>query len=211
MLDPHGQPFSLHFNAARRTERDLSELLGLAKGLLADGVISHDEASLVATWVRNHPDAAAHWPVNVLADRLHRSFADGHIDDEERMELAAVLNSLVGGTAGVIVGEDAATDLPLDVPSPTFEWSGSVFVFTGKFAFGTRSDCHRQVSRLGALCEDGITKRTNYLVIGTFGSRDWVHTSFGRKIQKAVDYRTAGNRLAIVGEDHWAMSLPSHA
>ncbi len=52
-----------------------------------------------------------------------------------------------------------------------------------------------------------MTQRTNYLIIGTFGSRDWVHTSFGRKIEKAVQYRIAGCRLAIVGEDHWAASL----
>ena len=209
MLDPHGQPYNLRFNTARRTERDLSELLGLAKGLLADGDITAEEAVLVNTWVRNHPDAAKRWPVNILAERLGRIFADGHVDEAERLELAEVLNSLVGGTAGVIVGEDASTDLPLDIPVPPLQWSGSVFVFTGKFAFGTRPDCQRQVSRLGAFCEDNVTRRTDYLVIGTFGSRDWAHTSFGRKIQKAVDLRTAGKRLAIVGEDHWAMSLPT--
>jgi hypothetical protein len=52
---------------------------------------------------------------------------------------------------------------------------------------------------------------TNYVVIGTFGSRDWVHTSFGRKIEKAVDYRTKGYPLAIITEDHWAAQLPEHA
>jgi hypothetical protein len=46
------------------------------------------------------------------------------------------------------------------------------------------------------------------LIVGTFGSRDWVHTSFGRKIEKAVTYRRAGQRLAIISEDHWAGSLP---
>jgi hypothetical protein len=210
MLDPHGQPYNLHFNRARRAERDLSELLGLAKGLLADGVITADEAALVNTWVINHR-AAEQWPVNVLAQRLQRIFADGHVDDSERLELAEVLGSLVGGTAGIVVGEDAATDLPFDVPYPPFQWAGSVFVFTGKFAFGTRADCQRQVSRLGAFCEDNLTKRTTYLVIGTFGSRDWVHTSFGRKIQKAVDFRASGTRPLIVGEDHWAISLPPPA
>ena len=108
MIDPHGQPYNLHFNRARRAERDLSELLGLAKGLLADGVITGDEASLVNTWVNNHPAAAEQWPVNVLAQRLQRIFADDHVDDAERRELAEVLGSLVGGTAGIIVGEDAA-------------------------------------------------------------------------------------------------------
>jgi NAD-dependent DNA ligase len=81
-------------------------------------------------------------------------------------------------------------------------------VFTGKFAFGPRADCERQVIKLGAACERAITHRTRYLVIGTFGSRDWVHTSFGRKIEKAVQYRDDGHPLAIVAEDHWASSLP---
>ena len=31
--DPHGQPLNLRFNRARRAERDLSEMLGLVKGV----------------------------------------------------------------------------------------------------------------------------------------------------------------------------------
>ncbi len=49
-----------------------------------------------------------------------------------------------------------------------------------------------------------VRLRTRYLIIGTFGSRDWVHTSFGCKIQKAVEYRSDGSGLAIVGEEYWA-------
>jgi NAD-dependent DNA ligase len=209
MLDPHGQPYGVQFNAARRAERDLSELLGLAKGLLADGQLSQPEATLVHNWVATHPDAAAHWPVSKLAERLERAFADGRVSDEERNDLAELLTALVGGMAGVIVGADASTELPLDNPCPELAWSGAAFVFTGKFAFGTRADCERQVKNLGASCGKDITMDTDYLVIGTFGSRDWVHTSFGRKIEKAVAYRSKGCRLSIVGEDHWAASLPS--
>ena len=208
MLDPHGQPYSVHFNAARRAERDLSELLGLAKGLLADGSLSEAEAGLIHAWVANHPDAASHWPVNRLAERLERAFADGRVSPEERSDLAELLAALVGGSAGIIVGEDAATELPLDRPAPTLTWSGSLFVFTGKFAFGTRADCERQVTNLGGRCAKDVTQDTRFLIIGTFGSRDWVHTSFGRKIEKAVTYRSKGSCLAIVGEDHWATSLP---
>jgi NAD-dependent DNA ligase len=207
-LDPHGQPFSLHFNRARRAERDLSELLGLAKGLLGDGVLTEAEAVLVRQWVSAHPDAAEQWPVNKLAERLDRAFSDGKVTAEERDDLAELLQALVGGTAGIIVGEDAATELPLDTPPPSLAWPGSVFVFTGKFAFGTRADCERQVTTLGATCRKDVTLETTYLVIGTFGSRDWVHTSFGRKIEKAVSYKTSGCGLSIVGEDHWAQSLP---
>ena len=90
------------------------------------------------------------------------------------------------------------------VMSPTTLMS----VFTGKFAFGPRSDCERAVIKLKGICERGVTKRTDYLIIGTFGSRDWVHTSFGRKIEQAVDYRDAGESLAIVAEENWVRALP---
>lgn len=206
-IDPHGQPYNLRFNRARRAERDLSELLGLAKGVLADGVVTEPEANLIRQWVQCHPDASEQWPVNALQARLCRIYQDGWVDESERQELAELLGALVGGQAGIIVGEDAATDLPVDLPPPRIIWSDSVFVFTGKFAFGPRAECERFVVRLGGVCESSITKRTNYLVIGTFGSRDWVHTSFGRKIEKAVEYRDSGLPLAIVNEDYWAAAL----
>jgi NAD-dependent DNA ligase len=140
--------------------------------------------------------------------RLAKIYEDGRVDDAEQRDLAELLAALVGGHAGIIGGEDAASDVPVDQPPPSLVWTGSVFVFTGKFAFGPRSECERHVIRLGASCESTITRRTNYLVIGTFGSRDWVHTAFGRKIAKAAEYRSAGRRLAIVNEDHWAAALP---
>jgi NAD-dependent DNA ligase len=207
MTDPHGQPFNIRFNRARRAERDLSEFLGLAKGLLADGEISLSEADAIARWIQTHPDAVEQWPLNLLSQRIANIYRDGHVDEAERKELAELLTSIVGGTAGVILGEDAATDLPLDAPPPTFAWEGAIVVFTGKFAFGTRADCQRAVAKLGAECQSSITQRTKYLVIGTFGSRDWVHTSFGRKIEKAVEYRSAGGMPHIVGEDHWVQCI----
>jgi hypothetical protein len=207
LLDPHGQPFNVRFNRARRAERDLSEMLGLAKGVLADGAVTEAEAGLVHTWVTKHPDATEQWPVNILRERLERIFADGAVDEDERSDLSELLGSIVGGTAGIVLGEDSATELPLDTPPPDLVWRQSVFVFTGKFAFGTRRDCERRVEQLGGACNDSVTRRTTYLVIGTFGSRDWVHTPFGRKIEKAVEYRKSGIPLAIIGEDHWAAAV----
>jgi hypothetical protein len=209
--DPHGQPFNIRFNRARRAERDLSELLGLAKGLLADGEVTKEEADLLDHWVRSHPAASEQWPVNRLAARLQHAYADGHVDDEERRDLAEILSALVGGTAGLILGEDAATALPIDTPPPLINWPGSIFVFTGKFAYGTRSECERLAVARGSTCERNVTKNTHYLVIGTFGSRDWIHTSFGRKIEKAVGYRAAGSPLRILAEEYWSSVLETTA
>jgi hypothetical protein len=206
-IDPHGQPYNIRFNRARRAERDLSEFLGLAKGVLADGTVTSAEADMVRGWTVAHHDAVEQWPLNLLSQRLKRIYADGRIDDAERVELTEILTSIVGGTAGIVLGEDASTELPIDPPPHTLVWSGSVVVFTGKFAIGTRAECERVAGVLGATCDSSLTKRTDYLIIGTFGSRDWVHTSFGRKIQKAVDLRGSGRKPLIVAEEHWVSSI----
>jgi len=208
-LDDHGQPFPA-FNQARRTERDVSELLGLAKGMLADGEISLAEADMLRDWVASHPDVSGQWPTSCLVERLTRIYADSRVDDEERRDLAGLLKGLVGGDTGILIDKDTASSLPLDQPQPALAWTGRVFVFTGQMAFGPRRECMKHVQMFGGFCEDKVTLRTNYLVIGTFGSRDWAHTSFGRKIQKAVEYRESGIPIAIVSEDHWAAQLPAH-
>lgn len=192
---------------ARLIERDLSELLGLAKGMLADGVITEEEAEYLRAWCRNHPDAVACWPANQISTRLTRCFQDGHIPDAERLALRDLLANLVGGTASLVLGYEAATTLPLDEPAPRIRWRGQVYVFTGRFAYGTRGSCEREVTRRGGRCEDTITHDTTFVVVGTFSNPAWAHSSYGRKLQKAVQLREEGHAIKIVGEDHWANAL----
>ena len=64
-------------------------------------------------------------------------------------------------------------------------------MFTGRFASGMRADCEREATNRGSTCEKNVTRRTSFLVIGTFGSEDWKHSNLGTKIQKAVKPRAA--------------------
>jgi NAD-dependent DNA ligase len=184
-------------------------MLGLVKGVLADGTVSQDEAALLAQWLGTHPDAMDTWPASIIATRLQRIFADGRVTSEEQEDLRELLSDVVGGRAGIVASDNASTELPLDRPPPSILFLDRTFVLTGKFAFGPRTACQGTVERAGGKCEGDVTMRTDYLIIGTFGSRDWVHSSYGRKIEKAVQYRTRGKTVFIVGEDHWAASLPT--
>lgn len=205
-MDRHGQP-DPRFNAVQRIKRDLAEMLGLAKGVLADGDVTEEEAFLLMNWADDHPEIIQGWPGNVLYRRLRRIFEDGHASEEEREDLKELLELMVGGDAGMIGGETATSHLPLDRPVPVIEVPDRVFVFTGRFAYGTRKAIQEAVKRVGGWPEPRVTTKTDYLVVGTFGSRDWAQTSFGRKIQKAVEYRDRHSRPQIVSERHWAGSL----
>lgn len=207
-LNPHGQPVNGALNFRRRVARDVSEVLGLTKGILSDGLIHDDEAKYLHAWGLEHPDAVRQWPVNLVFSRLTQIFADGVIDDTEREDLHELMASLIGGATSILLGYEGATTLPLDQPAPLICWGpGEVYVFTGKFAFGTRAHCEHEVYTRGGICEDNVTRRTTFLVLGTFASEDWRQTSYGRKIERAVELRDAGFAIRIVGEDHWANSL----
>jgi hypothetical protein len=194
-------------NATRRAERDVSEVIGLLKGFLIDDVITDQEVQFLSNWGDTHADALGRWPLSVLFERIRAATADDVISGEERAQLRAVFLSIVGGTVTVHLGGQGASDLPLDVPPPPIAWPDSVFVFTGQFAYGTRAGCSAEVRSRGGRVELNVTKRTSYLVVGSFGRRDWVQSSYGRKIERAIELRQDGSRIHIVGEDHWANSL----
>jgi NAD-dependent DNA ligase len=96
-----------------------------------------------------------------------------------------------------------STALPLDDPPPTLTFGGWTYCFTGKFACGTRGQVEQVVRSLGAKVCTAPTLKTNIVVIGSIGSRDWIHSTHGRKIESAVAMRERGHRIALVGEEHW--------
>jgi NAD-dependent DNA ligase len=204
---PTPEQISPAFNASRRIDRAIHEMLGLCRGVLADGIVTTEEALLLANWIEENPDIVNQWPASALAGRIERIFADGVVEPREQRELEALLREITGT---VEKGEQAvgrSSTLPLDMPPPLLEFDGWEYVFTGRFASGTRRWCQQAVERIGAACGSTVTNRTNVLVIGTYGSRDWSYSGFGRKIQKAVDYRTKGTGILIVAEDYWSGCL----
>lgn len=208
-LDNHAQP-PPSLNAGARHERGMSELMGLIRGVIADGEVSEAEVVVLRDWIAANPDVSSEWPANLLARRLDRIFEDGIVTEEERRDLAALLEEFTGGGAGVGGGFTRTTTLPLDDPQPEIEFRGRTFVLTGTFAYGPRRVCEEAIERLGGTCERRVTRRTDYLVIGTAGSRDWIESTHGRKILQAVEYRERGQTLAIVSEDHWAARVDQY-
>ena len=56
--------------------------------------------------------------------------------------------------------------------------------------------------------EGSLTRAADYLAIGIYATDSWAHSSFGRKIEKAVEYREKGAGIAIASEEHWRRYLP---
>jgi NAD-dependent DNA ligase len=192
---------------SRLLTRSCEALLGLCQGLLADHVLNESELHFLALWLRDHPDIADVWPGTVIVDRIRDILADGIVTEEELKQLKEVLTSLLGGTweqTGAATG--LSTELPIQDDTPVILVDRR-FCFSGRFIFGTRSACESFVIARGGIINKTITKDLDFLVIGTFISPDWLNTSFGRKIEKAVGYQQEGCKVRIVSEKRWSESI----
>ena len=205
-LDAHGQPNPAYNHLARHS-RDISEMIGIVRGILYDGVVSEHEIRGLRDWAGRRPEVVSQWPGSILYERLCSILEDDVVTADERRDLAELLTDLVGGEVRMIGGQVGATTLPIDQPVPVIEIPDRVFVMTGRFAFGPRPVCVEATKSVGGWCENNVTLRTDYVVIGTFSSRDWKVSTFGNKIEKAIDYRTRHGHPAIVSEDVWAAAI----
>lgn len=76
-----------------------------------------------------------------------------------------------------------------------------VCVFTGDLESFTREDAMQAVVNIGGLCGSGITKKTNYLIVGSFESIFTVKGDKSSKIIKAEKYKLEGIDIEIISEN----------
>jgi NAD-dependent DNA ligase len=203
-LDDNGQPVFRTFNAARLNDRMIDELIGLCRGVLFDGAVSELEASALLSWMEANREIAQHWPANVLYRRIEQMMTDKHLDSAEQRELIQTLMEITGAPVPDAAAKSGSTALPLCAPLPVVSFPRKLFCFTGKFVSGTRRQVQDAVTALGASAKDSPSSKTHYLVIGSIGSVDWIHSTHGRKIEKAVQLRNEGRPIHIIAEEYWA-------
>ena len=193
-------------NARRLQDRLIDELIGISRGVIADGTVDESEAIFIGQWIENHREIADKWPVNVLYARITELLKDGSLTPDEQKQLMETLQEITGGGISY-VEPTKSTTLPLTHPEPELMFEGGVFSLTGKFVFGSNVECEAVIADLGGTIVPAPTSDTDYLIIGEMGSPDWAHSTFGRSIEKAVELQGNGNNIAIISEEHWVDQL----
>jgi len=210
MLDDHGQPLNRLYNRKQMNDRAIDELIGMSRGIIAADTVNQNEAKFLLSWMEANVAYCEDRIINQLYCRIHEMLIDGVLDEDERVELLGILREFTGETTVATLVNMAST-FPLCKPAPIVEFPTMAFCLTGKFAYGTRKDCEGVVTERGGKVFERVAADLDYLVIGTFSSAAWAHTSYGRKIELAVEYRDKRGRPANISEDHWALSAFSMA
>lgn len=192
---------------ARLEDRDVDELLGVCKGVIADDRVNEEELRFISGWIKAHPTLGSTWPCQPIGERIDAALQDGELSGEEAAEISAFLRSIVAPVPHPTEQHLRSSLLPLDSPAPPIRFPGMSFCFTGTFVAGSRGVCADATERRGAIVLPNVTLELDYLVVGEFRTEAWIHSTHGRKIERAVELRTQHGRIKIVSEAMWAQAL----
>jgi NAD-dependent DNA ligase len=193
--------------ATHRLNKAVEHMIGMVTGIIADQSLHDLEIKLLRTWLDENSIVTRTWPGFVIARKVEETLADGVITDAERTYLLQVLTNLAS-TDFALTGSSSpeVAALPInDVVTVVLKNTG--VCHTGEFLFGTRAACERLTLKAGGMPVDAVTRKTDFLVIGTRVSPNWAHTSFGRKIQKAAELQEAGHLIEIISERRWIEAI----
>src|SRR3954463_2521073 len=123
-LDHDGQPLREAFNWDRRLDRGMDELIGISRGVLADGVLVLDEARFLLDWLERNEPVRRGFFGKVLYEALAEALEDHVLTADEEDILVGLLLRFVGHTPEPSRDASYSSDLPLDDPAPQVEFEG---------------------------------------------------------------------------------------
>lgn len=193
------------YQSSRIADRQIDTLIGMAKGILADGKINQAEAEFLLSWFMQNTDNRITAPVfKPLLDELNIALADNYLTEEEANKLKQRLIEIAGDKSEI--GEETKST-EIHTYTGHIDFLGSVFMFTGTFSYGTRSQCLKAIETLGGIPAKSLSRKVNYLVIGDYAAKAWMHESFGQKIMKAIELNEKNADIRIITENHWLSQM----
>ena len=201
----------LKFDCKRLIDRGMDEFIGICKGILFDGVVVYEEARNLLIWLENNREVAHKWPASELHAKLSVMLEGDSLSADDEGLLLSYLSGVTGKADVMIGGDNASTQLPLRHPAPEVYFKGAVFVVTGNLKMGSRKEVVGLIESLGGeVVLNNVRKDTTFLVIGDIGSKAWMHSTHGRKIERAIELRDEHNTgIRIISEDHFSNFLNS--
>lgn len=187
----------------QQLNKSVSELIGLLSGIAADGYLHDLEIRYLQTWLTDRRDVISIWPGDAIASAIEAILSDGRVTEGERAHLLDSVTKIIGhdfADTGAVTA--APSSSPID-DSIHVLIAGSGVCHTGEFMFGTRAACERLTVRAGGRVHSTVTRKVDFVVIGTHASKAWAQTPFGRKIEAAMALRAEGHRIAVISEERW--------
>lgn len=193
------------FNTSQ-LKQSLGELLGIARGLLADQELSDAEIKFLDDWLDQRFEITSSFPGNVIHSRIKHVLEDDIITEEERSHLVATLTMLIEDRLEDLAEQVDLTELWFDEVG-LIDFQRARFCLTGNFVYGPMKVCKTAIEKRGGIVSPTVGQESNFLVVGALGLDEWRDGGLGTEIEAAMKLRALGKPVKIIPEDSWVTQL----
>ena len=189
---------------------EIRQLEGIFHGVLSDGILNDEEVHAIEKWLHEHNHLQGHFLFDGISSLVTDVLEDGIITEDERKSLVKFMldfTSNIGSSAKEqLLSEDSSESNHSVYSTPTIRFAERVFCLSGDFdCFESKGEVEDRILSLGGAASKTITKKVSYLVVGGAGSADWKFGKYGRKVEKALEYRAKGIDIEVI-EETWLVS-----
>lgn len=186
--------------------QSMSELLGLARGFMADQELSDSEIEYLKDWLDKRYSITSAFPGNVIHERIRDVLADGVVTEDERQHLVKTLNTLIEGRLEDLADQVDLSELWFD-EAGLIDFHNARFCLTGNFVYGPVEVCKTAIEDRGGVVSPLVGAELQFLVVGGLGVDEWRVGGLGAKIEAALKLRDKSIPLKIIPEDQWVAQL----
>ena len=184
---------------------DLQVLQGIFHGILSDGIVKDEEIYSLNNWLKENEHLSTFYPYDEIQSIIISIISDKKIIEEERNILMTFLKNFV--ELGNKETDKSIKNITQDINingicsiDPIITFENKVFCITGILSRETKTELHKTLIELGAKITDGLTRKTDYLIVADNNNPAWAYSCYGRKVEKAVNLRKEGNQIILIHE-----------
>lgn len=177
-----------HFKTAlSETSVQLLKLKDILSDITSDGILSEAEVLTLQEWLEHNIALRGNFPFDKIITVVEAALADGILGADELQNMMLLFAQITDPLAA-----SAHCD--------SFDISEKTFCLTGEFLKGSRSEVQKLLEQQGGIAAKSVTKKTDYVIVGSQGSDAWSAGNYGSKIKKALELQEKGVLIKIVKE-----------
>ncbi len=166
----------------------LNEMNTILRAISCDGVLTNGEINYLIDWMNENISLKGNFPYDRIYNKLVEVLEDGVITKQEHDELVRLFQTATNPV------ETATCSCGCINPE------GKNICLSGEFDFGSKDAVSSILTAKGAIMQNGVTKKTDILVVGGQGSSAWSSGNYGSKIKKALELQAKGIAIQIIRE-----------
>ena len=194
LLELHNTEYHEKGKKQYRTEHTtqaiaLQQLHSILLGITSDVKIEADEVQFLQKWLSDNSSLSGQFPYDRVARVVAEALDDGILEDFELQEMQDLFTEFTQPSTKSIFSTTPLTTL-----------SDKCVVLSGDFEYGYKDMVKELIEEKGGIVKSSVSGKTDYLIVGEFGSADWSNGNYGTKIKKAIELQDQGKQILIVKE-----------